>query len=78
MVVEIRYHEQVVVKVDGSRQLTLRNQRFIRELDPRKTRLEDQFALPERRGAPDDPITYPVSWRGLMPSMGDKGSIQGE
>jgi hypothetical protein len=30
VVVEISAHEKVVVKVDGSRQLTLRNRRFIR------------------------------------------------
>ena len=52
MVVKIRPHEQLVVKVDGNRRLTLRNRRFIRELDPRKTRLGDQFAISERRGAP--------------------------
>ena len=68
VVVEIKPHEQVVVKVDGSRRLTLRNRRFIMELNPRKTRLEDQFAVPERRGTPDDPVTYPGSWRGFTPS----------
>ena len=31
-----------MVKVDGSRRLTLRNRRFVRELDPRKTSLEDR------------------------------------
>jgi hypothetical protein len=34
---EVKPHEQIVVKVDVSRRLTLRNRRFIRELDPRKT-----------------------------------------
>ena len=38
---EVRPHKQIVVKVDGSRRFTLRNRRFVRELDPRKTRLED-------------------------------------
>ena len=28
--------------------------------------MEDQFVVPERRGTPDDPITYPGWWRGLM------------
>ena len=42
VVLEVRPHEQIVVKVDGSRRLTLRNRRFVRELDPRKTTLEDQ------------------------------------
>ena len=46
VVVEIRPHEQVVVKVVGSRRLTPRNRRFIRELDPRKTSLEDQPHVP--------------------------------
>ena len=39
LVVKVRPHKQVVVKVDGSRRLTLRNRRFIRELDPRKMSL---------------------------------------
>ena len=30
-----------MVKVDGSRRFTLRNRRFVRELDLRKTSLED-------------------------------------
>ena len=37
-----RPHEQLVVKVEGSRRLTLRNRIFVRELDPGKTSLEDQ------------------------------------
>ena len=32
------------------------------------TRLEDQFSVPERRGTPDEPVTYPGLWRGLTPS----------
>ena len=54
--VVVRPHEQQVVKVDGSRKLTLRNRRFVRELDPGKTSLEDQpstkslSVLPVRRG----------------------------
>ena len=38
---EVKPHEQIVVKVDVSWRLTLRNRRFIRELDPRKTNLEE-------------------------------------
>ena len=63
VVIETRPHDQVVVKVDGSRRLTIRNRRFIQELNPRKTRLEDQFTTPERRRAPEGP------WRQLTPSL---------
>ena len=45
VVVEVRPHEQIVVKVDRSRRLTLRNRRFVRELDPRMTSLEDQHLM---------------------------------
>jgi hypothetical protein len=38
---EVKPHKQIVVKVDVSWRLTLRNRRFVRELDPRKTSLED-------------------------------------
>jgi hypothetical protein len=38
---EVKPHEHIVVKVDGSQRLTLRNRRFVQKLDPRKTRLED-------------------------------------
>ena len=38
---EVKPHEPIVVKVDVSWRLTLRNRRFVRELDPRKTSLED-------------------------------------
>ena len=34
VVVEVRPHEQLVIKVDGSRRLTLRNRRFVKELYP--------------------------------------------
>ena len=53
---EVRPHEQLVVKVDGSRRLTLRNRRFVRELDPRKTSLEDQ---PLKTNT--DPLPVPVT-----------------
>ena len=66
MVVENRPHDQVVVKVDGSRWLMLRNRRFIRELNPRKTCLEDQFVIQERRRSPEGP------WRRLTPSLPKK------
>ena len=42
VITEVRSHEQIVVKVDGSRRLTLRYRRFVRELDPGKTSLEDR------------------------------------
>ena len=41
-VVEVRPHKKLVIKVDGSWSFTLRNRRFVRELGPRKTILEDQ------------------------------------
>ena len=34
VLVETRPHDQVVVRVDGSRRLTIRNRRFVRELNP--------------------------------------------
>ena len=54
VVVEVRPLEQVVVKVDGSRRLTLRNRRFVIELDPRKTSLGDQ---PHNTEPPKVPVT---------------------
>ena len=30
----VKSHEQIVVKVDGCRRLTISNRRFVRELDP--------------------------------------------
>ena len=41
-VVEVRPFEQLVIKVDGSRRLTIKNRRFVVELDPRKTSWEDK------------------------------------
>ena len=52
VVVEVKPHEQIVVKVDGSRRLTLRNRRFVRELDPRKTSLEDHQPMSSDAPAP--------------------------
>ena len=52
VVVEVRPHEQIVVRVDGSRRLKLRNRRFVRELDPRKTSLEDQHLMTSTNPAP--------------------------
>ena len=57
VVVEVRPHEQIVVKVDGSRKLTFRNRRFVRELDPR-TSLENQ---PLKTNI--DPIPVPVTMK---------------
>ena len=45
---EVKPHEQIVIKVDGSRRLTLRNRRFIRELDPGKTSLRNHTPGPQR------------------------------
>ena len=41
VVMEVKPHEQIAVKVDGNRRLTLRNRRFVRELDTGKTSSED-------------------------------------
>ena len=41
-VVGIRPHKQQLIKVDGSKKLTIMNRRLVRELEPRKTSLEDQ------------------------------------
>ena len=49
---EVKPHEQIVVKVDVSRRLTLRNRRFIRKLDPRKTSFEDYHPTPSAVPAP--------------------------
>ena len=39
--VEVRPHKQLVIKMDGGRKLTLRNRRFVRELDqPPKSDME--------------------------------------
>ena len=40
---EVRPHEQIVVKVDGSRRLTLRYRRFVRELDPGGSSTSDKY-----------------------------------
>ena len=42
IVVEVRPNEQIVVKGDGSRRLTLRNRRFLRELNPEKMTTVDK------------------------------------
>ena len=52
VVVEVKPHEQIVVKVNGSRRLTLRNRRFVCELDPGKTSLEDQHLMTTNSSAP--------------------------
>ena len=41
-VVRIRPHKQPMFKVVGSKKLTVRNRRFVREPEPRNTSLEDQ------------------------------------
>ena len=52
VVVEVKPHEQIVVKVNGSRRLMLRNRRFVCELDPGKTSLEDQHLMTTNSSAP--------------------------
>ena len=52
VVVEVRPHEQIVVRVDGSRRLKLRNRRYVLELDPKKTSLEDQHLMTSTNQAP--------------------------
>ena len=59
---EVKPHEKIVVKVDGSRRLTLRNRRFVRELDPRKTSLEDH------QPTTSNAVT-PPTWTPPSPSM---------
>ena len=49
---EVKPHENIVVKVDGSRRLRLKNRRFLRELDPRKTSLEDHQPTTSNDSAP--------------------------
>ena len=41
VIMEVKPHEQIVIKVDGSRRLTLRNRRCVRELDPGKASLRN-------------------------------------
>ena len=48
VIIEVKPHEQIVIKEDGNRRLTLRNRRFIRELDPGKTSLRNHTAGPRR------------------------------
>ena len=38
---EVKPHEQIVIKVDGSRRLMVRNRRFVRKLDHGKTSLRN-------------------------------------
>ena len=52
VVVEVRPHEQLVVKVNESRTLTLRNRRFVRELNPEKICLEEQLPKLSTRHPP--------------------------
>ena len=40
-IMEVKPHEQIVIKGDGRRRLRHRNRRFVRELDPGKTRLRN-------------------------------------
>ena len=46
VIMDVRPHEQIVIKVEGSRRLTLRNRRFIRELDHKKNGLGNHAQTP--------------------------------
>jgi hypothetical protein len=51
IIMEVKPHEQLVIKVDGSRRLTLRNRRFVKPLYPMKLSMEDQQQLNLRPAA---------------------------
>ena len=69
-----------MIKVNGTRRLTLRNRRFVRELDPRKTSLEDQHFEPNtepppvpitgkrKRMSKTPPAKTPTTWRPIPAS----------
>ena len=61
MVVEVKPHEQLVVKVNWSRRLTLRNRRFVREQDPGKTSLEDPVT--GKRTSQTPTAKKPITWK---------------
>ena len=49
VVLENKPHSQVLVRVDGSRRVTLRNRRFIRELNPSLMRMNPPAMLTPKR-----------------------------
>ena len=64
IIVEARPHEQLVIKVDGSRRLTLRNRRFVKELSPAAS--GSKVKPPNHRPTPPPqliPTTPPPSTR---------------
>ena len=82
VIVEIRPHNQLVIKVDGSRRLTLRNRRFVKELktvDNIKRTRDEKFLSPSScpissptasqtaRQDPVPPIEMPASTPVTMP-----------
>merc|ERR1711888_275636 len=76
VVLENKPHSQVLVRVDGSRRVTLRNRRFIRELNPSLTRMtpparmthEPVKKTPRKRKMPEAIHTAPESQAGCTPS----------
>ena len=66
VIMEVKPHEQIVMKVDGSRRLTLRNRRFVRELDPGKASLRNP--TPGRRRIRYHDETLPL-WNPPPPEM---------
>jgi hypothetical protein len=68
-------HEQIAIKVDGKWRLTLRNRRFIRELDHRKTGLGNHAPMPHTttphmsgQGRMRHYKVTPPSWSPLPPT----------
>merc|ERR1711891_138360 len=70
VVLENKPHSQVLVRVDGSRRVTLRNRRFIRELNPSLARLtpEPVRKTPRKRKMPEAIPTGPESQAGRTPA----------
>ena len=74
-VVEVRQHNQYVVKIDGSGRATLRNRRFLRKYEPmfprkpRSTlsdRLQSRPALRFYSNAPTSPVRVPIPPRSIV------------
>ena len=60
-IMEVRPNEQIVIKVDGSRRLLLRNRIFMRELDLRKTGLVDNQRTASQMPVPGRTRHYAVT-----------------
>ena len=82
MIVEIKPHSQLVIKVDGSRRLTLRNRRFVRKLitggndhDDKSHKKNQELPLPPPSPVPtpsqsprQDPVPPPLTPEHSEPS----------